>query len=127
MTWCRCPVPRLRDAPVTFDTIAYTTSSNGQGLVISASGGGSGLDMGTSGVGVMLHVTIPTNAVLGQSYFLNVLISFGHFRRAAGHGRLRHAGRANFDHYGPDLHGRRFFSQLRLQRGTIWQWRFGQC
>jgi hypothetical protein len=67
------PGPAPGNAPVTFQTFAYTISSNLQGLVISASGGSSGLDMQGSGVVVMLHLGIPTNAVLGQTYFLNVL------------------------------------------------------
>ncbi len=65
--------PAPGNAPVTFNTFAYTTSSNGQGLVISASGGGSGLDMQGAGVAVLLHLAIPTNALFGQSYSLNVL------------------------------------------------------
>jgi hypothetical protein len=67
------PGPASGDTPVTFDTFAYITSSNGQGLVITASGSGSGLDMQSSGVVVMLHLQIPTNASFGQSYSLNVL------------------------------------------------------
>jgi hypothetical protein len=69
------PGPAPADGPVTFDTFSYTntTSSNGQGLVITASGGSSGLDMQGSGVVVMLHVAVPTTATNGQSYSLNVL------------------------------------------------------
>jgi hypothetical protein len=67
------PGPAPGNAPVIFDTFAYTTSSNGQGLVITASGASSGLDMQSSGVVVMLHVQIPTNTLYGSNYSLNVL------------------------------------------------------
>jgi sugar lactone lactonase YvrE len=71
------PGPATGDAPVTFDTFAYTTSSNGQGLVITASGGSSGLDMQGSGVVVMLHLAVPATATLGQSYSLTVVDASG--------------------------------------------------
>jgi hypothetical protein len=70
--------PAPGNAPVTFGTIAYTNSSDaGQGLVISALGGSSGLDMQGSGVVVMLHLTVPTNVAFGQSYSLSVLYPSG--------------------------------------------------
>jgi hypothetical protein len=69
--------PAPNNAPVTFGTDAYTTSSDGQGLVISALGGSSGLDMESSGVVVMLHLTIPATVTLGQSYSLSVLYPSG--------------------------------------------------
>ena len=71
------PGPAPADAPVSFDTFAYTTSSNGQGLVITAQGNSSGLDMQSSGVVVLLRLAIPTTAVLGQTYSLNVLVPSG--------------------------------------------------
>jgi len=71
------PGPAPGDAAVTFNTFTYTTSSNGQGLVITAPGNGSGLDMQNSGVVVMLHLAIPTTAAYGQSYSLNVLYPSG--------------------------------------------------
>ncbi len=67
------PGPAPSDAPVTFDTFAYPTSSNGVGLLVTASGNSSGLNMQTPGVVVMLHLQIPSTAALGQSYSLNVL------------------------------------------------------
>jgi hypothetical protein len=67
------PGPAPGDAPVTFDTFTYTTSSNGQGLLITAAGNSSGLDMQNAGVMVMLHLQIPSTAAFGQSYSLNVL------------------------------------------------------
>jgi len=69
--------PAPNDAPVTFNTFSYTTSSNGQGLLISTEGGTSGLDMTGSGVVVLLHFAIPSTATLGQSYSLNVLAPSG--------------------------------------------------
>jgi hypothetical protein len=71
------PGPAPDDGPVTFDTIAYPTSSNGQGLVISASGTSSNLNMQGSGVVVMLHFQVPTNATLGETYTLSVLYPSG--------------------------------------------------
>jgi hypothetical protein len=67
------PGPSPKDAPVTFDTFTYTTASNGQGLLITASGESSGLEMQSAGVVVMLHLQIPTTAAFGQSYSLSVL------------------------------------------------------
>ncbi|HEY3860799.1 MAG TPA: chitobiase/beta-hexosaminidase C-terminal domain-containing protein [Verrucomicrobiae bacterium] len=67
------PGPAPADAPVSFQTFPYTTSSNGQGLVITAEGGSSGLNMQGSGVVVMLHIQMPVSGVYGQSYSLNVL------------------------------------------------------
>ncbi len=67
------PGPAPGNTPVAFETYPYTTSSNGQGLVITAPGNGSGLNMQGPGVVVMLHVTIPNTAVAGQSYSLNAL------------------------------------------------------
>jgi hypothetical protein len=69
--------PAPGNTPVAFETFAYTTSSNGQGLVIAAAGSGSGLNMQSSGVVVMLHLAIPSTATLGQSYSLNVLTPSG--------------------------------------------------
>jgi len=71
------PGPAPADAPVTFATFPYTTSSNGQGLVVTASGGSSGLDMQGSGVVVMLHLAVPSTAAFGQSYSLTVLDASG--------------------------------------------------
>jgi sugar lactone lactonase YvrE len=67
------PGPASGNTPVAFQTFAYTTSSNGQGLVITASGNGSGFDMAGSGVVVLLHLAIPPSAAYGQSYSLNVI------------------------------------------------------
>jgi hypothetical protein len=67
------PGPAPGNTPVTFETFPYTTSSHGQGLVITAEGGSSGLNMQGAGVVVMLHLTIPGTAIYGQSYTLNVL------------------------------------------------------
>jgi len=71
------PGPAPGDTPVNFQTFAYTTASNGQGLLVSTLGSASGLDMANSGVVVMLHFGIPSTAVLGQSYTLNVLDASG--------------------------------------------------
>jgi len=65
------PGPAPGDAPVTFASFSYTIATT-QGLEIVAEPG-SGLDMGGSGVVVMLHLQIPTNAAYGQSYSLNVV------------------------------------------------------
>jgi hypothetical protein len=70
------PGPAPGNAPVTFETSSYTTSSNGQGLLIYT-GFDSGLDMTASGVVVMLHFGIPSTATLGQSYSLNILAPSG--------------------------------------------------
>jgi len=67
------PGPAPADAPVTFETFAYPTSSNGQGLLVTAAGTNSGLNMQSSGVVVMLHFQIPSTAALGQTYSINVL------------------------------------------------------
>jgi len=71
------PGPAAADAPVTFDTFAYPTSSNGQGLLVTAAGTNSGLNMQSSGVIVMLHFQIPSTATPGQTYSLNVLYPSG--------------------------------------------------
>jgi sugar lactone lactonase YvrE len=71
------PGPAPADGPVNFETFAYTTSSNGQGLLITTLGNTSGLDMTGSGVVVMLHFAIPSTANLGESYTLNVLDATG--------------------------------------------------
>jgi hypothetical protein len=68
--------PAPNNAPVTFGTDAYSANTV-QGLVISALGGSSGLDMEGSGVVVMLHLAIPTTVTLGQSYSLSVLYPSG--------------------------------------------------
>ena len=66
------PGPAPDDAAVAFDTFAYAIATT-EGLVITAAGGSSGLDMQSSGVVVLLHLQIPTNATYGQSYSLNVV------------------------------------------------------
>jgi hypothetical protein len=67
------PGPAPGNAPVTFQTASFTNSNNSQVLSVFASGGSSSLDMQGSGVVLLLRVEIPTNAVYGQSYSLNVL------------------------------------------------------
>jgi sugar lactone lactonase YvrE len=69
--------PAPNNAPVSFNTFSYTTSSNGQGLLISTDGSSSGLNMSGSGVLVLLHFAIPSTATLGQSYSLNTLAPSG--------------------------------------------------
>jgi hypothetical protein len=66
------PGPAPADAPVTFNTTSFPLASNGLGLAVLASGG-SGLNMTSSGVVVMLHFAIPPTATLGESYSLSVL------------------------------------------------------
>ncbi len=67
------PGPAPGDAPVSFQSVAYSTAGNGAGLLVQASGDSSGMDMETPGVVVMLHLQIPSTAALGQSYTLNIL------------------------------------------------------
>jgi hypothetical protein len=67
------PGPAPANAPVAFQTFPYTTSSNGLGLVITAEGGSSGLNMQGSGVVVLLHFQVPISSTYGQSYSLSVL------------------------------------------------------
>ncbi|HEX3716366.1 MAG TPA: chitobiase/beta-hexosaminidase C-terminal domain-containing protein [Verrucomicrobiae bacterium] len=56
---------------------SYTTPSNGVGLLFSAAGSGSGLDVQKFAAVVLLRVQLPKNAALGQSYSLNVLYPSG--------------------------------------------------
>ncbi len=67
------PGPAPLDAPVSFTTYSYSTATNGSGLVVTAPGGSSGLDMAGAGVVVMLHFQVPTNATAGEVFSLNIL------------------------------------------------------
>ena len=70
--------PSPGNGPVTYsDLPPYTTSSNGLGLLVSASGANSGLDISKFGVAVMLRVQIPSSAAFGETYSLNVLFPSG--------------------------------------------------
>ena len=70
------PGPAPGDTAVTFNTFPYAIETT-EGLVVTAQGGSSGLNMQGSGVVVMLHLQIPTTATYGQSYSLNVLYPSG--------------------------------------------------
>jgi hypothetical protein len=65
--------PAPGNAPVTFDFYAYNTSSNGQGLLVSALGADTGLDIQNFGVVGLLRIPIPYNATTNESYTLNIL------------------------------------------------------
>ncbi len=67
------PGPAPLDAPVAFTTYSYSTATNGAGIVVTAQGGSSGLDMAGPGVVVLLHFQVPTNATAGEVFSLNVL------------------------------------------------------
>jgi hypothetical protein len=70
--------PAPNNAAVTYANFApYTNADNGLGLVVSASGSSSGLDIANFAVAVLLRVQIPNNAAFGQSYSLNVLYPTG--------------------------------------------------
>jgi len=69
--------PGAANTTVTFETVAYPTTNNGQGLLISAAGASSGFSINNFGVVGLLAVQIPTNAVNGQTYQLNVLFPSG--------------------------------------------------
>ena len=70
--------PAPGNAPVALTNFSsYTNSSNGAGLLVSASGSTSGMDIEGFGVAVMLRVEIPKTAAYGQSYSLNVLYPSG--------------------------------------------------
>jgi hypothetical protein len=70
--------PAPGNAPVSLTNFPpYITSSNGMGLLVSASGTTSGVDIQGFGVAVLLRVEIPKNAPYGQSYSLNVLYPSG--------------------------------------------------
>jgi hypothetical protein len=69
--------PAPLNAPVSYETFGYTTSSNGQGLVVAAEGNGSGLDVQNFGVAALLEIPIPPSALPGQSYSINVLYPSG--------------------------------------------------
>jgi hypothetical protein len=70
--------PAPGNVPVSLTNFSpYTTASNGMGLLVSASGSTSGLDIQNFGVAVLLRVQIPKNAAYGQSYSLNVLFPTG--------------------------------------------------
>ena len=70
--------PNIGNTPLALTNFSpYTTSSNGVGLLVSAAGQNSGLDIEKFGVAVLLRVQIPQTAVFGQSYSLNVLFPTG--------------------------------------------------
>jgi sugar lactone lactonase YvrE len=69
--------PGASGTAVTFETVAYPTTNNGQGLLISAAGANSGFSVNGFGVVGLLAVQIPTNAANGQTYQLNVLFPSG--------------------------------------------------
>jgi hypothetical protein len=71
--------PAPGNAPVTFNIIPYTdtVSSNGQGLLISTYGPGTGLDIENFGVVGLLEFQIPASAQTGQTYSLNILYPSG--------------------------------------------------
>jgi hypothetical protein len=70
--------PNVGNTPLALTNFPpYTTSSNGVGLLVSADGEDSGLDIQKFGVAVLLRVQIPKTAAYGQSYSLNVLYPTG--------------------------------------------------
>ncbi len=71
------PGPAPANTPVAFESFYDGISSNGLDEIITAEGSGSGLNMQSSGVAVLLAVPIPANAPVGSSYSLNVLYPSG--------------------------------------------------
>jgi hypothetical protein len=66
--------PAAGNAPVNYQTFSYiTTSNNGQGLVILASGANSGFSVQKFAAATVLEFQIPPNALPGQSYELSIL------------------------------------------------------
>jgi hypothetical protein len=55
----------------------YTTTSNGMGLLFSAAGAASGLDVTKFAAVVLLRVQLPKNVAYGESYSLNILYPSG--------------------------------------------------
>jgi hypothetical protein len=68
--------PAPGNAPVSFQFSSYTTTNNGQELLVFA-GPGSGLNMQSSGVVGLLTFQIPYTASVGQTYNLNLLYPSG--------------------------------------------------
>ncbi len=68
--------PGIGNAPVTFDTFPYSTN-NGQGLLVSAAGGGSGFFVSRFAAVCLLAVQVPANCANGQQYQLSVLVPSG--------------------------------------------------
>jgi hypothetical protein len=67
------------NSPVTFSTTPYTTSSNGQGLVVATESENTGLDIQNFGVVGLLEFQIPVSASTNHSYSLNILYPSGTF------------------------------------------------
>jgi Chitobiase/beta-hexosaminidase C-terminal domain len=70
--------PSAGNAPVNFQSFAYTTTSNnGQGLVISAAGSGTGLLVQNFAAALLLEIPVPSTALPGQGYALSVVYPSG--------------------------------------------------
>jgi hypothetical protein len=70
--------PNAANTPLALTNFSpYTTASNGIGLLVSASGPDSGLNIQKFGVAVLLRVQLPKTVAYGQSYSLNVLFPTG--------------------------------------------------
>jgi hypothetical protein len=65
--------PAPGNAAISLSTLAYTTSSNGQGLLVYTQGPGGGLDIQGFGVVGLLSFQIPDSASVNQTYNLNIL------------------------------------------------------
>jgi sugar lactone lactonase YvrE len=69
--------PAPANAPVVFQTFPYSPGSNGLGLAVLASSLNSGLNVRNFAVLMLLKMPIPSTAVQGQSYTLNVRFASG--------------------------------------------------
>jgi sugar lactone lactonase YvrE len=71
--------PAAGNVPVAYQTFAYTNTilPNGQGLVVSAAGGNTGLYVQNFAAALLLEVPVPPAALPGQSYQLSILYPSG--------------------------------------------------